>query len=277
MKSATISFFCLIFFLQATAQENMSSKEQIFEKPRNTISNESPLVERIPLSYEPVQDRDIFWQRNIVRVIDARQKINQHFIHPNHMFMKALIEGSALQSIPLYKDDSFVEKLKVSELKSILSHVDTIEIFDPIDYTSTFQIVENELDLEQITRFRMKEIWYVDTKTSQMKVRILGIAPMKDVLDEMGNFMYEQPMFWMYYPHWRSHLSTEQVYTEGNDKALVTWDDALQMRKFSGYVYQSSDPKGRRLKDYLSGVDLLTESRRIDDEVFNYEQDLWSY
>ena len=38
-------------------------------------------------------------------------------------------------------------------------------------------------------------MWYIDKNSSQMKVRILGIAPIVDEVDENGNVLYQRVLF----------------------------------------------------------------------------------
>ena len=120
-------------------------------------------------------------------------------------------------------------------------------------------------------------MWYFDSETSSMKVRILGLAPIRDVLDDNGNFKYEEVMFWVYYPNIREELSKHRVFMTGNDASNLTWEDFLEMRFFSSYIYKESNVRDNRLTDYLSGVDLLMEGERIKADIFNWEHDLWQY
>jgi len=133
------------------------------------------------------------------------------------------------------------------------------------------------LNPEDVKRFRMKEVWFFDEETSTLQVRILGIAPLIDVNDENGNFLYEQPMFWIYYPAVRELLAKERVFNPGNDASPNTWEDLMEMRFFSSYIYNESNVYDRSLQMYLSGVDLLLEAESIKNEIFNFEHDLWSY
>ena len=148
---------------------------------------------------------------------------------------------------------------------------------DPITEAQEYRVVENEINADDITRYRVKEVWFFDTNLSTMRVRILGIAPINEVYDEDGNFLYEHPLFWIYYPHCRQYLSNFTVYNEWNDKAVMTWEDLFEMRFFASFITKQSNAHDRRLQDYLSGRDLLLESEKIKMEIFNYEHDLWSY
>ena len=123
----------------------------------------------------------------------------------------------------------------------------------------------------------MKEIWFFDEESSTMQARILGIAPLRDIFDENGNFQYEDPMFWVYYPEAREILARERVFNINNDASPTTWEDIMELRYFSSYIWKQSNVQDRRLQDYLTGVDLLLEGQKIKQEIFNFEQDLWSY
>ena len=46
---------------------------------------------------------------------------------------------------------------------------------------------------------------------------------------------------------------------------------------FSSYIFKESNVMDRRLQDYLTGIDILYESQKIKDRLFNFEQDLWEY
>ena len=105
----------------------------------------------------------------------------------------------------------------------------------------------------------------------------MGISPLKDVTNEAGEFMYEQPLFWIRYPDCREYLARNRAFIEGNDSNPMSWEDLFEQRRFSSYVWKESNVHNRRLQDYLQGIDLLLEGEKIKAEIFNYEHDLWSY
>jgi len=111
-----------------------------------------------------------------------------------------------------------------------------------------------------------------------MVVRILALAPIMDKYDDNDNFRGEQPMFWVYYPSIRQDLSRYEAYNQFNDAQRMTWEDLLEMRYFSSYIYQEGNVRDMRIKDYIAnGVDQLIESDNIKRKLFEYEHDLWSY
>ncbi|MEO6133032.1 MAG: gliding motility protein GldN, partial [Saprospiraceae bacterium] len=121
-------------------------------------------------------------------------------------------------------------------------------------------------------------------EASRMKVRILGIAPIKDEVDANGNFKYALPIFWVYYPEAREVLARYQTFNEQNDAAPGTWYDLFEERRFSSYIFKVSNVLDVWLSNYFidpngddMGVARLMESDRIQAELFNWEHDLWSY
>jgi len=248
-------------------------------QPLDDIVEKRTTVEKRVLPYDHVREADIFWEKRIWRVIDIREKMNLPFAYPERPFFSILMDAAVNGEITVYntEDDKFTNPLTPSEVASIGASVDTVITFDPETYEEQIQVVRNDLNPEDVKRFRLKEIWFFDEETSTMQVRILGIAPLLDVLDDQGNFRYEKPMFWVYYPEAREILAKERVFNIGNDASPMTWEDLMEIRYFSSYIYKESNVRDRRLQDYLSGVDLLLEADKIKQDIFNFEHDLWSY
>lgn len=248
-------------------------------QPLDDIVEKRTTVEKRVLPYDHVREADIFWEKRIWRVIDIREKMNLPFAYPERPFFSILMDAAVNGEITVYntEDDKFTNPLTPSEVASIGASVDTVITFDPETYEEQIQVVRNDLNPEDVKRFRLKEIWFFDEETSTMQVRILGIAPLLDVLDDQGNFRYEKPMFWVYYPEAREILAKERVFNIGNDASPMTWEDLMEIRYFSSYIYKESNVRDRRLQDYLSGIDLLLEADKIKQDIFNFEHDLWSY
>ena len=51
----------------------------------------------------------------------------------------------------------------------------------------------------------------------------------------------------------------------------------MERRQFASIIYKQSDVLNRRLEDMYSGVDRLMEADKIKQEMFNIEQNFWSY
>lgn len=249
------------------------------EPPTDDITDKRTIETVRVLAYDPVREADIFWEKRIWRVIDIREKMNHPFAYPERPFFSILQDAAEAGEINVYsvEDDKFTHRLPAEEVASMGASIDTVTTFDPVTYEEKQQIVRNELNPEDIKRYRVKEVWFFDEETSRMQVRILGIAPLLDVKDDNGNFKYEKVMFWVYYPEAREVLAREKVFTAGNDAAPITWEGLFEMRYFSSYIYKESNVHDRRLQEYVQGLDLLLEADKIKQSIFNFEHDLWEY
>ncbi|MEO0775831.1 MAG: gliding motility protein GldN [Bacteroidota bacterium] len=285
LKFLFLVLFGVVFFANPAAAQvpettpATEASEPDEDKPLDDIVEKRIINERKILPYQPLREADIFWEKRVWRIIDIREKMNLPFAYPEERFFSILMDAAVNGDITVYstENDKFTDKLEPNEVATMGATVDTVITFDPETYEEQMQIVRNELNPEDVKRFRIKEVWFFDEETSMLQVRILGIAPLIDVKDENGNFRYEKPMFWSYYPDCRELLARHKVYMQGNDASPITWEDLLEMRFFSSYIYKESNVYDRRLKEYLTGVDLLLEADKIKQEIFNFEHDLWSY
>ncbi len=286
MKLA-LKLFGLVLMLAVCNLANAQEPENILTessdpdagKPLDDIVDKRLTNEKRLLAYDHVREADIFWEKRIWRVIDIREKMNLPFAYPERPFFSILMDAAINSEITVYstEDDKFSASLTPSEVATMGATIDTVITFDPETYEEQLQVVRNDINPEDVKRFRLKEVWFFDEETSTLQVRILGIAPLVDKTDENGNFLYEKPMFWVYYPEAREILSRERVFNIGNDASPITWEDLLEMRYFASYIYKESNVRDRRIQDYLTGIDLLLEADKIKQEIFNFEHDLWSY
>ena len=251
----------------------------IDEGPLDDIVQRTLMDEKPVLPYDPVREADIFWEKRIWRVIDVREKMNQPFVYPDEPFAQILLDAASNGDITVYstEDDKFSYPLTMDEVASQMGSIDTIEAFNPDTYETEIKVVSNDLDPTDIKRFRIKEVWFFDEESSTMQTRILGIAPLKDEKGDDGEVLFEAPMFWVYYPEARQVLARHKVFNPNNDASPTSWEDLFEMRYFSSYIFKQSNVQDRRLQEYLTGVDMLLEGEKIKQEIFNFEQDLWSY
>jgi len=260
----------------APAEEAGGTSEYI---PRDGFYDKEIMRDRRLLSYDHIRQADVFWEKRIWRVVDVREKMNKTFSWPENPFINILIEGASSGEIQLYStlDDKFTTPLEPGEIGSMGGSMDTIVTFDPDTYEEQIKVVRNELNWEDIKRYRIKEVWFFDEETSMLQVRILGIAPLKEEYDDNGNFKFEYPMFWMYYPDCRELLSRKEAYNPLNDAQRMSWEDILEMRFFDSYVWKESNVHDRRIQDYKAGVEILFEAEKIEESILNFEHDLWSF
>ena len=255
----------------------LSAALNLIAQPLDDIAFRTVVAEKPVLSYEIPNERDILWQKRIWRILDVREKMNLPFTYPEAPFFNLLVKAAQEGDLTLYagEKDDFSMPLSLADLDGILYRTDTVEVWGG-EYESSLQIVRTEVNYEDVKRFRIREMWYFDSKNSEMKVRILGIAPVKELYSDNGDYIGEQAMFWVHFPGAREVLARETVFNTGNEAARMTWEDLFEMRLFSSYIYKEGNVRNNRLQDLYSGVELLQEAEKIKQEIFNYEQDMWS-
>lgn len=283
----TLSFFLglvlLVFVNTAiTAQRpediRTESSDPERKPPLDGVVERTLTAEKRVLPYDPVREADYYWEKRVWRLIDIREKMNLPFKNPDARFVTILLEAAKAGEIEVYDDEAFTSPLTIEQvMEKEKGKPDTIMRFDVETYEDIIEIVQNDLNPEDIKLFRVKEVWFFDKEASVVRVRILGIAPIKEVKDEFGNFMGVQPMFWVYYPDARHTLARHMAFRTGNDASPLTWEDLLEMRFFSSFIYKERNVLDLGLKDIYSGVDLLLEGEKIKQEIFHFEHDLWSF
>lgn len=302
MKAALQLVFLLLFgassVLVAQRPGNPQDSDNTFQLPGTDDNTDSPAndpflnpvvndivakrtkTERRILPYDQVREADILWQKRIWRVLDVREKINLPFSNPERPLINILLEGINEGDIAAYStiDDKFTTPMTAQDMASIAGQIDTVEVIDPETYEVTYEEVPRELNPADIRRYRLQEVWFFDRESSTMKVRILGIAPLRDEKDEDGNFLFEEPLFWVYYPGSRQFLANELAFVSANDAANRSWEDVFESRFFNSYIIKESNVADRRIDMYKTdGRERLLEAERIKQNIFNFEQDLWSY
>lgn len=249
-------------------------------QPLDDITEREVVLDHAVLAYQPIREADILWEKRIWRVVDVREKMNLPFSAPESPLFKILSDAALAGDLSVYstQDDKFSKRLSADQIRATLFHRDTAIIFDPVTYVETIKVVENETNWEDVKRFRIKESWFFDTKTSTLRHRILGIAPIIEERDEEGNFRFEKPLFWVYYPAARPLLARHKAVTHGeNYSATTTWEDLFEKRYFASYITKENNVRDLRLQDMYTGLDLLLESDKIKNELFNREHDMWAY
>jgi len=251
----------------------------VAQQPLDDICARTILKERKPLAYAPVQERDILWEKRVWRVLDLRQKMNQQFTAPESQFCEILINGIKEGKLNAFspEDEKFSFPLPFDELLNTVEKIDSVEIVDPETFISSWEVVRESLNPQDIKKIRIKEIWYVDSKTSQLKVRILGIAPVLEVFDDFGNVLYEKPLFWIHYSSSRAFLAQHQVVQQGNARPTISWEDQLERRFFASTIYKVSNIHDERISASYAGINALEEAFKQKQEIFNFEHDLWIY
>ncbi|MBK8613485.1 MAG: gliding motility protein GldN [Flavobacteriales bacterium] len=242
----------------------------------------------VPLSN--IRETDAMWARRVWREIDLREKINHPLYFPLEpiedrqclfdVIRNALLsEGSitAYDPGPLLQDDAFTDPLTLAEIEALFLRRDTVYTED-LETGELVPVVQDiDIDAASITRYLLKEDWVFDKQRSVMDIRIIGLAPMREVHGEDGELRGYAPLFWLYFPELRFLLAQHEAFNRHNDAARPTFDNVFTKRLFSSTIVKVSNVQDRRISDHLMGADALLEAERMKQELFEFEHDLWHY
>ncbi|MCO5234665.1 MAG: gliding motility protein GldN [Chitinophagaceae bacterium] len=284
--------------VKAVPKRDPLQMDTIRKSLRNDNAIEINLVkDRTPLPYENIREDDAIYREKVWREIDIREKINLPFRYKadedngNQRFIAILlntIKSGEVTAFDASVDDRFTTPMTLDQIGSKLAgSCDTIMVPD-LDKDPTLSkgimkqdVVCEEFNMDDITKFRIKEEWVFDKESSRMYVRILGIAPVKTYFDKVtGKEIGSAPIFWVYYPDMRASLAKFEVYNGRNFGARMSWEELFESRYFGSYIVKSTldNSQDLYLKQYVKDDMLrLLEGENVKNTIFNYEQDLWSY
>ncbi len=282
------SLVSLIILLGLILGISYTSDAQILDSPRDGVFDEINLPDKKPLPYYPVREADVVWRKRIWRIIDLRQKMNQPFYYPLKRekgmknFMTVIMDALREGTITAYDqtDDQFLIPLTYQEIENTLNTVDTIPKLDPNnpDIILGYDYIPREFDPSTVQKLQIKEDWFFDKQRSVMDVRILGICPIRKLIDETsGKDLGESKMFWIYFPEARPVFAKSIVYNRLNTAMNRTYDELFMNRLFASYIVKEDNVYGRSISDYAQGMDALLEAQRIKNEISDFENELWDY
>lgn len=256
----------------------------------NGAYKHTDIIQKKPMPLPSVRESDVFWSRKIWRVIDLREKMNLPLYYPTvevdgrvnliSLLLKG-IENGQLTPYDAGLDDDFKVPMSFEQVKERFGAEATTE--EKIDFDTgerTTVTVQGEIRPNDIKQYLLKEEWYFDKNNSTLNVRILGICPIREFVragDTSGQVQREK-LFWIYYPEARPLLSSNLVLNQYNPAQQISFDDLFIKRTFNSYVVIAENVYNNRdISSYMSGKDAMLESKRIEDVIFNFEQDLWEY
>lgn len=172
---------------------------------------------------------------------------------------------------------------KKADIKALFK--DELEI-NRLDSLNAVQLTESIIDkFEKINSYLIFEEWYFDSKYSKMFVRVLGLCPLMEIEKEDGSKASKR-LFWISYDDVRANFINSAVFNPKNDKLRMSLDDVFQKRYFETIIMGDENVQGNRMlaeiyeniRDPKEKIKLIeAERKRIEEEIFNFEHDVWEY
>lgn len=263
-------------------------------------------TKKTPLKYGFIEDKDILKSMVVWEIIDMNDKLNQPYYHNEdgvvsqnkslyQILFDAINDGSIKE---VYDDELFMTRLspeaaqartkteRMSDGGTDLMNANNGVLTEEQrkEFTNVY-----ETKTENVKVLKIKGMWYIDRRDSQMKYRLLGIAAMGQDPSTMGQFdpLTGQPLggelidlFWVYYPDAREVLANAVAFNNKNLASDITFDDLLNSRRFSTVIYKSDNGLGNGvIKDYIprDADAQLEESEAIKAQILQMENDMWNY
>ena len=248
-----------------------------------------------PLPYGYIDDRDILFSKMTWERIVLDERANFPLYYPvdtnnigkdrrslYDVLMKNIKNGKIKN---IYDDSYFTTKRTLKDIEAALVKVDTTE--SGIEQlTAGEELSEEFVDRRDITaadiqEYHLKGLWYFDKRHSEMKYRLLGIAPVApdvNFIDDENPDMVE--LFWIFFPDARDVLHEAKAFNNVNSSIPHSYDHILNARRFQGYIYKEENVQGdRQIKEYVADNALmqLLESERIKTKIRDFELDMWTY
>jgi len=284
MRKFLVFFGLLALLIGATKQE---AKAQIIDGAykREDVKDRKPT----PLPF--IREADVMWRKKVWRIIDLREKMNQPLYFPtkpiNDRFslVNLIIQGIKDEKLTAYdarNDDEFLVPMKFEQVKEAFGATTRTQMVKDVDTgESKPKQVTGEIRSEEVKQFMIKEEWYFDKQTSTMKVKIIGICPIREFYrddDPNQEDVQRSQVFWIYYPEARELMAKNEVFNAQNTARNLSFDDVFLKRKFNSYIVKEENIyNNREIAKYLGSKDAMLESQRIENTIFDYEQNLWEY
>jgi gliding motility associated protien GldN len=252
--------------------------------------------DRTPLPYTYLREDDAVYREKVWREIDTREKMNLPFRYSasedngNQRFIsilfKAIQDGPDNGGVTVFNptDDRFTTPMTVGEVANKISGGNiSVPQYDSLGNITGYKNVTAEVNLDSFYKFQIKEEVIFDKESSRLFWRILGIAPVKNVITSQGVNLGETPLFWVYYPDMRPIFAKYEVYNGKNYGARMSWEELFESRMFYGRIIKSTldNPFNQFLSEQQGFKDnrilQLLEGENIQNKIFDYEQNLWSY
>lgn len=306
MKKASILVVLLGVALTMSAQYPINS----FFAPDGTVRLETQELNELADSLVTIQHRteDIEWRRDIYRIVDLRMKQNFQLYFPieatdpAYQSLYRLLLGAVADGLPIFRPDQYVIKPTFTEETLIprnevpdnfmtgtwadLDREDPdtyLLLYDSVNNTLTPNFTRYETYVRNQLKFLVYEVIFFDRSTSRLYRKICAIAPMQPDMasgneDDRAQFMRTSIKFWVLYDQLRPYLAKQYVIPNQNESKRVSYEEFFQKRLFSSYIIGEGNMYNRMILDYCkTEVEAKKEQARIENELLNFEQDLWEY
>lgn len=277
--------FFVVFLVFGLISTLFSEQQTFAQNVNDGIYIKENIPGKRPVPYRNMREADVMWQKKIWQIVDCREKMNHPFYYPiedmddRKSLISLLIYGINNEGLTAYKDDEFKELATRDEVYEMFDALPkTQQVANPETGELEERVIEGEVKYNEVLQYELKELWYFDKQHSTMRVRILGICPIRKYMDPETGQVRKERTFWIYFPEARPLFAGQEVFNRHNDAQRISFDDIFFQRRFSSYIVRETNVyNNREVTEYMQGINKLLEAEKIKQELFNLEHDLWEF
>ena len=277
--------YILIILTSLTIQSFSQLPSYEYSPYPRSIPNEGTSV-----AHKYMGEQRVKYSKRIHRVIDSRMKQNKDISWPrnplNKVIWQAVTQGYRELGQPVaYASDSLASTLSLSAIKSKVEDTVWVWVPNPANPTDPNDLIQTlffePFNPESIQKFRIMEDWIFDAQHSDLRPRIIAIAPLYNMVSQSGIPLDEAALFWVKMDELRPILAQQEIFNKFNDAARLSYDHWFEMRLFASHIVKESnvyDADIAHLEAFSdNGVEALLEADKIKNDLFVMEHDLWEY
>lgn len=292
MRTISILTIALLTVVLSTSSTMLAqdTKPEVYDKIH------IPMKKPIPYPY--TREADVMWSKIVWRMLDLREKMNLPLYYPltpiaeRKNLIHLIFNGIDNEGLIAYQekdDDEFKLNMSKADLEINMGNQEKTEQVVDTTGATVDKKVAGERKFDEVKKILIKEKWFFDKSYSTLKVRIIGICPIRlykreikgaanAATEEENADMEMKQVCWIYYDEARPLFARSPIFNTHNDAQQMSFDDLFMQRRFSSYIYKESNVYGnRRVEQYSTGVEILLEGERIKQSIADFEHDLWEY
>ncbi|HRZ97385.1 MAG TPA: gliding motility protein GldN, partial [Paludibacter sp.] len=242
---------------------------------------------------------DIVWSRIVYRVIDMREKQNYQLYFPmrpndEYKSLFRLMLTAITDGLPVYRRNpreirpSFEDRVLETDLPLIFAYDDyrDNDLIQVDSITNVIKIGEDQYQqyIKTQLKFLTQEIIFFDKHYSRMFSKIIAIAPMNSNNPNNArskitmDFFRESVLCWFSFDELRPYLAKQYVIPNGNETQRLTFDVFFAQKYYSSYLLGDANMFNRTLLESFNDPNKIRiEQKRIENELLNFELDLWEF
>lgn len=230
----------------------------------------------------------ISWQRDVFRMLDLTKDENAPLYFPpqpdgqRKNLFSLLFENVATGQLKVYDyldgKEVFSEQylVKINELldRFWIPYEKTPDPNNPQD--SLYKVEVVDVPSNEVTLYYIKEIYYLDQRTSSVKRQIIAFCPVLVREDETGE-VRRYPLFWVPFEEARNLLSTNSISTSNyNAASRMSIYDYFMRHQYKGEIYKVYNLQNQNIMNYCkTPEEIAAEQERLEKELDMMVNGLW--